>query len=322
MSRKILIIRKSSLGDLVHTIPAFHALREAHADAEIHWAVAKAGIPLLRRVKGIDAIREFSGSFLRGLRSEHFEMAIDFQGLLKTAAASWLAGGRRIGFARGHTREWGCQIFYTDVVIPRGAHVIEKNLSLAESAGASPSTGGYRFGELVTDEERDRVDQELAGLGVAPGFVLMNPGAAWANKRWSPLKFGEVARRLAGRQVLVSYGPGERGIAEGVVASSAGAAMLAFPTSFLEFGALAARSSLLITGDTGPMHLASAAGARVLGLFAPTNPYRNGPWNDGDRWIVADTRCDFCYRRACLWENCIDSITVDRVADLAREMVG
>ncbi|MBI2838553.1 MAG: glycosyltransferase family 9 protein [Acidobacteria bacterium] len=322
MSRKILIIRKSSLGDLVHTIPAFNALRAAHADAEIHWAVTKAGVPLLQRVKRIDAIREFSGSFLRGLRSEQFDVTIDFQGLLKTAAASWLAGGRRIGFARGHTREWGCQIFYTDAVVPRGAHVIEKNLSLAEHAGASPATGAFSFGELVTDEERERIDQELLRLDVAPGFVLINPGAAWANKRWSPRKFGEVASRLAGRQVLVSYGPGERGIAEEVVASSAGAAMLAFPTSFLEFGALAARSSLLITGDTGPMHLASAIGARVLGLFAPTNPYRNGPWNDADRWIVADTRCDFCYRRACPWENCIDSITIDRVADLAREMLG
>lgn len=322
MARKILIIRKSSLGDLVHTIPAFHALRAAHADAEIHWAVAKAGIPLLQRVKGIDAIREFSGSFLRHLRSERFEMTIDFQGLLKTAAAAWLAGGRRLGFARGHTREWGSHIFYTDSVVPRGTHVIEKNMSLAEHAGASPSTGSYRFGELVTDEERNRIDQELCRLGISPGFVLMNPGAAWANKRWSPRKFGEVASRLAGRQVLISYGPGERGIAEEVAASSSGAAMLAFPTSFLEFGALAVRSSLLITGDTGPMHLASAVGARVLGLFAPTNPYRNGPWNAGDRWIVADTRCDFCYRRKCPWENCIDSITVDRVADLATEMLG
>lgn len=320
---RILILRKSSLGDIIHALPAFHALRRAHPTAQIHWVVARSGMPLLGRIKGIDAIHELTWRNLMKLRSEPFDLTIDFQGLLKTAAVSSLTGRRRLGFARGHTRERLCQLFYTDRVVPQGGHVIEKNLSLAEAAGAlRPAPGAYEFGDLIAPEEQARVDAELAELGVRPGFVLMNPGAAWVNKRWDARKFGETARRLDRVESLVTYGPGERSLAEEAVSASMGRARLAFQTTFMELGALAKRSSLMITGDTGPMHLACAVGTPILGLFAPTSPYRNGPWKPCDRWLIADTRCDFCYKRTCVWENCIDTIDVDRVVEAAREMLG
>ncbi len=320
---KILFIRKSSLGDIIHAIPAFYELRDAFPDAEIHWAVAPAGAQILEHIGGIDRIRSISQGFLRGLRHDRFDLAIDLQGLLKTAVMARLAGQRRYGFARGHTREPFCQLFYTDTVFPTGVHIIDKNISLIASVTGRPrSTGPYRFGELLSEEDISTVDEQLSSAGISPGYVLLNPGAGWKNKQWSPLKFGELAKRLSGHRVaLVSYSPAERPLAERVVRASEGAARLAPSTSFMGFGALAARSALVVSGDTGPMHFACAMGVRILGLFAPTSPFRNGPWNPGDRFIIASTRCDFCWKRSCPWENCIDKIEVDQVLRLIEEML-
>jgi len=319
---KLLLIRKSSLGDIIHAIPAFYALRASFPEAEIHWIVAPSGRHILERVKGVDRVRLWAGGLLSDVRRERFDLVLDLQGLLKTALLARFTGGRRFGFARGHTKEPFCQLFYTDSVIPSGTHVIDKNISLAVAAGATPPESTRHFGELVSPEDQDKVDRALDELGVLPGFVLLNPGAGWKNKRWNPRRFGELAKRLAAsRPVLVASAPAERRLAETVVGASDGAARLAPETTFLQFGALAVRSGVVVAGDTGPMHLACAVGARVLGLFAPTSPFRNGPWNRGDRWIIASTRCDFCWKRRCPWENCIDRITVDQVQATIEEML-
>ncbi|MEW6369273.1 MAG: glycosyltransferase family 9 protein [Acidobacteriota bacterium] len=289
--RRILILRKSSLGDIIHTLPAFYALRHARPQAEIHWAVEGRGRAIVERARGVDGILDFSLGSMAGARSMRFDMVLDFQGLLKTAVAARVIGGRRVGFDRGYAREPLCHLFYTDRVVPKGVHVIEQNLSLVEAAIGEPVPArDYEFGDLLTSAEVRRVDSDLGRMGIEPGFVLINAGAGWANKRWSPKKFGELARCLSGRQVVVAYGPDDKTTAEAVVEASEGRAMLAFPTTFLEFGALASRSALVVSGDSGPMQLASAVGARVLGLFAPTSPFRNGPWNKGDKYLIGRCR--------------------------------
>jgi ADP-heptose:LPS heptosyltransferase len=150
------------------------------------------------------------------------------------------------------------------------------------------------------------------------GYALINPGAAWPNKRWPPQRFGQLARTMAEHRALrslVVWGPGEESIALDVVHASAGAAELAPPTTIIDIVALAKDASLMISGDTGPLHIAAAVGTPIVALFGPTRAERNGPWRSSDISISRLDRCECHYERRCRRRDpCIDDITVDEVA--------
>jgi len=324
---RVLVVRLGSLGDLVHALPAVAAIHRAFPDAAIDWLVEAPHrefldlVPFLREVV---VVRDRSASAWlaarRTLRPRRYDVAIDFQGLLKSAALARLSGAARvIGFDRAALREPVAAPFYTErVATGEGRHVIQKNLSLAAALGAA--TNRIEF-PLAWDGSA-AVSDFLARI---PGrFALLNPGAAWPNKRWPPDRFGLVARELAARHSLASvvlWGPGEREAAETVVAASRGAATLAPETGLRDLVALARAASLMISGDTGPTHIAAAVGAPIVALFGPTTPARNGPWSPDDISISRYDRCDCHYERRCrrtpdTW--CLASIDVDEVLEAVR----
>lgn len=303
MPERLLIVRLGSMGDVLHALPAVVALRAAHPDAHIGWAVERRWTPLLvadgtpfdgprtpqrplvdrvhvvntlawRKALFSDATWKEVRDTFRGLRAQRYEVAIDFQGLAKSALVAQLSGaGSRVGFAS--PREKPATLFYTSVVQPSGRHVIEQNLSLA-GIPLCPSVSSV-VNILPCDPAAESSIQ--AKLPDVPRLAILNPGAGWAAKQWPAARYGEVARMLRDDGVfsLVNYGPGEEELARAVEAASGGTAR-AILCTLSELIALTRRCALFIGGDTGPMHLAAALGVPVVALFGPTDPARNGPY--------------------------------------------
>jgi len=323
---RFLIVRLGSLGDVIHAIPAAAALRARHPRARIDWVADPRYVPLLQMVEGLDEVvavdpRAGIGRLLgtiRRLRRARYDAAVDLQGLLKSAVLSRAAGARRrIGMPREHLREPAARVFYTEMPDPgRDPHVIRKNLRLVRALDVENEEISFplRLPRTVTG------DTVAAGFG-SGGFALINPGAAWPNKRWPPQRFGALAvqiRERIGLRSLVLWGPGEEGIASLVVGASRGAADLSPPTSILDLFAIARRAKLMVSGDTGPLHIAAAVGTPVVALFGPTLAERNGPWSSSDITISRAARCFCHYERRCrLLQPCIEDIGVDEVVSAA-----
>ncbi|MDO8794917.1 MAG: lipopolysaccharide heptosyltransferase I [Vicinamibacterales bacterium] len=325
---RILVVRLGSLGDIVHAIPAVAAIRRQWPSARLDWAVAPEYRDLAGMVRGVDHVvpidtRALLGpagilTAIRALRAVGYDAVIDLQGLLKSAVLARLAGGRRtLGFDRRDLREPVAARFYTSTVdVSRAAHVIDKGLALLGGLGCV--TSAREFPLEVPDVPEVRA---LVARTSPAGYALLNPGAAWPNKRWPVERFGAVAARLhadRGLRGVVMWGPGERPRAEAVVAASGGTAEVAPPTTFPVMAALGRHACLVVSGDTGPLHLAAAAGAPVVALFGPTRAERNGPWAEGDLSISRVDRCECVYERQCRRpEPCIDTIGVDEVVAAA-----
>ena len=221
------------------------------------------------------------------LRRTHYDVALDLQGLLKSAVLARMSGATRvIGFSIVvPARAAGARVLHRRPRAGRGSpHVVFQNLSLLERARPDGRDAG------VSDRAHRVGGRERHARADGGRYALINPGAAWPNKRWPPARFGAVAGRAARAARLASvvlWGPGEEAIAGEVVASSGGAAMLSPPTTIADLVALARGAALMISGDTGPTHIAAAVGTPIVGLFGPTRPARNGPWAADGRHRVA-----------------------------------
>lgn len=258
MSR-LLVIRLSALGDVIHTIPAVVALRERH---EIGWVVEAPYRELVEVVAGVRAIpvslkRWSAPDILGAWRAVRgFDVAIDFQGLVKSALLARASGAReRIGFAKEFIRERpAAWLMNRHVAIDPNRHVVEWNLQLA-GIDKAPEVD---FRKFTANGQRPTANE-----------IVLLPGAGKRQKQWP--HFPELVRRL-GDVALAAWGPGEEEPAK------ATGARLAPPTNLRELAQLLRDAALVVGGDTGPLHLAAALGTPVVGLYGPTNPARNGPY--------------------------------------------
>jgi heptosyltransferase-1 len=176
------------------------------------------------------------------------------------------------------------------------------------------------------DIPRTDAAAEVAARAGAAGYALINPGAAWPNKRWPPERFGALAAAMRERWALrsvVLWGPGEESLASAVVSASSGGAELAPRTTITDLFSIAKGARLLVSGDTGPLHIAAAVGTPVVALFAPSNPERNGPWSPADIALSRYDGCSCHYERRCRRADpCINEIaTGDVVAAVERRIV-
>jgi lipopolysaccharide heptosyltransferase I len=334
---KILIVKLGSIGDIVHTLPALAALRRALPEAEISWVAEKRAAEILRGNPLLEHLIETDTKKLRRapvsgetllatrwqlnrLRAARFDVAFDFQGLLKSAFIARLSGARRrYGFTREALREPASRFFLTDTVpTPPRANVIVKNLSLVAGAlGVEVPRDPAEF-EFPLAIEKTHED-EAAKLAEQAGgaFAVLNPGGGWPTKLWPAKRFGALADALwqkHGLASLITYGPGETELAARVAGASSSGHAHAVSPSLKGFYALARLARLYVGGDTGPTHLAVAAGASVAGIFGPTEWWRNGSPRPADICIErADIPCRVnCHRRACNNWICLD-IEVEQV---------
>jgi len=338
---RILLLRLSSIGDVIHAMPAFQALRQALPDAEIGWAVERASAPLLRRVPGLDRVHELDvqrwrgallspatwragKAALREIRERDYDIAIDLQGLWKSAVLARLSGARTLGLATSDLRERGARHLYHSQAGPTDArlHVTERGLRLA--AAACPGiSGGPRWPRLDDDEDVGAVARSLAALGT-PRPVLIHSAANWSSKQYPEASWAAVGRGIndaTDHPVLWLWGPGEQARA-GRLADLAGPGnQLCFRTELPELAALARQARLVVGGDSAPLHLAVACGTPVVALFGPTDPARLGPVDPADQVVVRRLECSHCHRRTCpLGTNeCLDTISPDEIVRAAIE---
>jgi lipopolysaccharide heptosyltransferase I len=341
---RILIVKLGSIGDIVHTLPSLAAMRRALPRAEIEWAVERRAAEVLRDNPLVDRLieldtkalrrwRPVSGETLlaprqqlRRLRASAFDVALDFQGLLKSAAITRLArASRTYGFARHSLREPASRFLLSETInVPTNTNVIRKNLALAAGAlGIRVPEDGDAFEfPLGVSVEHEREAEEAAAR-VDGKFAILNVGGGWPTKLWSADRFGALADALLaehGLRSLVTYGPGERELAERVAGASRAGAAQSLSLSLKGFYALARRARVYVGGDTGPTHLAVAAGAPVVGLFGPTEWWRNGSPRTADICVErTDINCRVdCHRRACSVWVCMD-VEVSSVLAAATE---
>jgi lipopolysaccharide heptosyltransferase I len=334
---RILIVKLGSIGDIVHTLPALAAVRTAMPQAEISWVVERRSSeilkdnPILDRLIEVDtkALRRglMSGETLRAprqqlrrLRASAFDLALDFQGLLKSASIARLSGARRVfGFSREGLREPASAFLFSKrVAVPKHTHVIFKSLALVQGAlGVSVPTRADELEFPIHINSHHEAEAEAAAGSSAGNFVILNPGGGWPTKLWSPERFGSLADSLWSRfglHALITYGPGEEELAQRVLGSSTSGTARAVSLSLKGFYALAKMSKAYVGGDTGPTHIAVAANAPVVGLFGPTEWWRNGSPRPIDICVDRtdiDCRVD-CHRRSCSKWICMD-IGVERV---------
>jgi heptosyltransferase-1 len=322
---RALVVRLSSIGDVVHTLPALAALH--NSGWEIDWIVEPKSAPLLDghpalqrtiHLPKVSMLRpRFVRALLRDLHSESYDVALDMQGLWKSAVWARFSGAQRVvGYAPTWRREpMSAWLVPEQFSQPGGiAHVIDLNLALLRTLNIE-AVGLREFPLPTTDAQAQRVEQSLAELGLGP-FAILNPGGGWPSKLWPADRYGLVARALKDRGLIsiVTWGPGEERLASDVVEASGGAAVRAFPTDLLEYIELARRAQIVIAADTGPLHLAGAVGTAVVGIYGPTDPARNGPFHTDDVVVRRTPLCAPCHRRRCpLHEGVMKAIQPEEV---------
>jgi lipopolysaccharide heptosyltransferase I len=324
---RILIVRLGALGDLVHALPVVAALRTALPDARIDWLVETKHRALLDLVDGLSHVVAVRPSAPRGdeslraavpqLRAARYDVCLDLQGLVKSALLARASGARRvIGFPSGSLREPAARALYGETAGRDTGHVIDKNLSVLEALDIRTAARRFPLRREASPVPA-AVRVMLRGDGVADRFIVLNPGAAWPNKRWPADRFAELAarvRRTHGLRSVVLWGPREDDLAAAVAARSQGAACMAPATAILDVVALAREAALVVSGDTGPLHLAAAVGAPIVGLYSPTDPSRNGPWDADDEVVSRYAVCNCHFKRRCTSARwCLEDLSVDDV---------
>jgi lipopolysaccharide heptosyltransferase I len=321
--KKILIIKPSALGDIIHSLPVLALLAEKFPEAEIHWVVAKGlhtvfeNHPMISKLwiidknrwKKLEAVKETFqeiSALRRNLKAEKFDCVIDLQGLFRTGLIAKFTGSKcRIGFKKA--RE-GAPMFYTDKIDVEweGIHAVDRYLKLLEPLGCTPDKVKFLFAPF---EENISILKELPSE-----FAVIAPSAGKAANRWPAERFGELASRLDLPSIIVSN-QADAKIAEKVVAASDGKAIsIAGRTSIMELVAVIKKSKFFISNDTGPMHIAAALKIPVFAIFGPANPIRTGPYGDIHTIIRKELPCSPCYaKKKCKTWECLGDLTVDMV---------
>jgi lipopolysaccharide heptosyltransferase I len=316
--RRILLVRLGAVGDVVRTLPLLHALRAARPDARIGWLVEEPSSGLLREVAALDAVhvlprRELGPALARPwqwpraartlgalrdeLRAAAYDLVLDAHGTLKAALVSTLPGATLAGLGRGGSKEGAHLLYDRAHAFParpmsrmRRALFLGAAEDLLGDEGPLGEDGPLEFGLRFPPARTRGIDAFAAADARALVVLVPFASARGQSKRWPLARFVGLGGSLhrAGARAVLAWGSAREGReAAGALAAAPGSGVeLAPPTDLVELSALLARARLVVTGDTGPMHLAAAGGARVLALFGPSDPVVNRPWGAGHDVIV------------------------------------
>ncbi len=339
----ILIVKMSAIGDVIHTLPALNALRSHFPGVRITWLVEEAAADMIDGHPSLDRVivskrklwikQLFSSRygqaiksitvFIRELRDTEYDMVLDFQGLLKSGIMVMLARGRqKIGFDKGMAHAESSHLFYNVRIPPVSMeiHALKRGLLLLEHLGIPPGKVAYNL--VVTPKERLALDLvlERAGLDRDHPIICINPQATWQTKLWRNPKFADLADRLKQRynaQIVFTGGRGDHEAVEAILSMMKEQGInLAGLTSLKTLAALFQRAFLLVTTDTGPMHLGAAVGIKVLAIFGATAPWRTGPYGSNSRVVRSGIDCSPCFKRHCPTSmECMEQISVERVME-------
>lgn len=330
---RILVVRLSAMGDLIHGVPVLNALREAMPDAFLGWVAEGRNADLLEGHPALDRLIRVPRRWLkspravvalrRELRSLRFDITLDLQSLTKSAVAAWLSGARRrIGFGGCLGREFS-RLLNNELFHSSAHHVVDRYLSILEAVAIVDPAVRWNFPERVADGQF--ADSFLRNQNLlASRFAILNPGAGWASKRWPAQRYGELARHLAQEHQLPSVAvwgtPAERPLAEQIVRASEQTALLAPPTSMTELAALARRARLLVGSDTGPLHLAVAVGVPSVSLHGTSLATQTGAYGPQNRSLQVAYDNSHGKRRQAD-DSAMRAITTRMVCDACSELL-
>ncbi len=341
---RILIVKLSAIGDVIQSLCVASALKRGIKDIEISWVVSEAAYPLLKDHPLIDhvfllprkrwgkmganlfawpkLIAEI-GEFVSEIRQKEFDVVVDLQGLFKSGLVTFISKSKRkVGFP--NTREFS-YIFLNEKLPPYDIekHAVLRYVKVASYLGGDISK--IDFPLAISEHDRDYIDRLLKGCG---DIIALNVGASWPNKKWTVEGFSELAKEIYkrwGLSPVITGGREDEEFANKVEERIKGAGTrvinLAAKTSLLELAALFERSKVVVTCDSGPMHLAVAAGTRVVALFGPTAPWRTGPFGDNHKIVRINIACSPCFKRRCDNPKCMKDILVNDVVSAIEEVL-
>jgi 3-deoxy-D-manno-octulosonic-acid transferase/heptosyltransferase-1 len=345
----ILIVKLSAIGDVIHTLPALNAVRNFYPDANITWLVEedaaslvqghralnrvivskrKRWLKALRSLSLLSTIKEVYG-FIKELRDTRYDMILDFQALLKSGILIALARGqRKIGFGKGLEHMEHSYIFLNERIpaVDMEIHALSRGMMMLHAIGIPTDEVEYKL--PVFDPDRKKIGELMKqnGINGVKFLIAINPVAKWESKLWPNEKFAELADMLIDRydmKIIFTGGIKDYPIIHRITSSMKGRAInFAGKTSLNELAALYEKAVLVISTDTGPMHLAAAAGTPVVALFGPTAPWRTGPYGTGHQIITAHPQCSPCFKRRCETMDCMNHISVDQVFNGVKKILG
>ncbi|MCB2146929.1 MAG: lipopolysaccharide heptosyltransferase II [Deltaproteobacteria bacterium] len=346
----ILIVKLSAIGDVIHTLPALSALRARYPAAHITWLVEAAAADLvvghpaldrvmvshrkrwIRQLKGLQRWRALSEirRFWRDLRDTRYDIIIDFQALLKSGLLVWLARGeRKIGFDKGMQHQEHSYLLLNERIPPvdMEVHALTRGLMLLRAIGIEAKSVVYDVPVSADDRRRVRTMLESEGIDGSRPLVAINPVALWETKLWRNDRFALLADRLIAEHevdVVFTGGPGDRAVIHDIRRRMASPSVdFSGRTTLTMLAALFQQSALMVTTDTGPMHLAAAVGTTVVALFGPTASWRTGPFGEGHQVIRTAPPCSPCFKRRCDVHRCrcMTDITVAQVLDAVKPIL-
>ncbi len=341
----ILVIRLSSLGDVLMSVPAVRALRQRFPNAHISWLAEGSVASILARQDFIDEViyfprgalsRHFKTGhfsttayilkdFLKSLRQRRYDLIIDLHGIAKSVALMMLARGQRtVGFGTMFAKDMS-HIFYGERVngVRKRIHKVERNMLIANFVGCMEAAADLPL--KTHDEARCYIDDFFRSHKITKPVFAVNPFASKdsAFKRWPLERYADLIRKIIKNKmgaVVIIWGPGEREEAHRLAAMAGESARLACQTDIAQLYALLTQCSVYIGGDTGTTHLASAAQIPVLSLFGPTDFIMNRPYSRKSVIIRKDMPCSPCKNKNCKTRECLMNISVDEVFDTVKKI--
>ncbi|MBW2066617.1 MAG: lipopolysaccharide heptosyltransferase I [Deltaproteobacteria bacterium] len=345
--KSILIVKLSAIGDVVHTLPLLDVLRKCYPGSRIDWVVEEDASQIIEGHEAIDQVivsrrktwqrqilrpwrhwREVfrqARSFVREFRSREYDLVIDLHGLLKSGILTGIARGRRkIGFSFGTE---GSSIFLTEKAheVEMDQHALERYLQTAEILGCRKDSWDGKI--PIRPAEREAIDHIIHEKGLeGVTMVAINPVAKWKTKLWDDHKFAFLADRIEEEtpcKVVFTGSTKDRSIVDAIIREMKAEPLnLAGKTTLKELAYLYSRCALLVSTDTGPMHIAAAMKCPVVALFGPTAPWRTGPYGTEHTVIREPLDCSPCFKKRCSHRKCMKSITVNRVFDALTAYLG
>lgn len=333
----ILIVKLSAIGDVIHALPVAHALKQKYPQARITWVVEKPAYDLLTNNPDIDEIilfdkpkfrslaglLKYSPAFSARLKAYQFDLALDLQGLFKSAAVVALSGAKqRVGYC--NMRELSGWVSRPVCGAYSKGHVVERYLDVARSLGCEVKQVTFTVNNTPEEEANAAVLAAQAGLPAGHPYVILAPGTNWPSKCWPVERFGQLAAELKQRGIssVVTGGANDASLALAIQSVCPEAIDLTGKTTLKELAFLMNGACCFVGGDTGPMHLAAAVQTPVVALFGPTDPARNGPYGDRHTVLTVQEECQKCWKRECpKGKQCLAAIEVQPVLEAVQNIL-
>ncbi|GMB01276.1 lipopolysaccharide heptosyltransferase II [Pelosinus sp. IPA-1] len=338
MYKNILIVKLSAIGDVIHALPVSYALKQTYPDARITWVVEKPAYDLLTNNPYIDEIiifdkpkfKSLTGllsngyKFSQQLKARNFDLAIDLQGLFKSAAISYLSGApQRLVYC--NARELSDKIGQPICGDHQHGHIVDRYLDVASYLGCKIDNVIFPVNIIELEARKAENIANHAGLKLENPYVVLASGTNWPSKCWPITHFAQLADKLYDNNIIpvIIGGPNDQLLAEEIISKAKIPPIdLTGKTSLKQLAYIIKKSKAFVGGDTGPMHLAVAVGTSVVTMFGPTDPKRNGPYGEKHKVLLAPHSCQGCWQRKCPKNvDCLSEITVCQVIDKLQEII-